>query len=166
MSNVIVQTQLEDVKEYLENLVNEIEDVLNYHTIDSFSQEVEENKEFNKELFSSLRRLVVYCQDNLESCSVLLHSKPFNKIAAERTLYKIYHQCIQEFFSPKKDLWYEDSRSAYTGKNAIVFRQKVPKAVENIFASLETPSQRMREELEYYETDYRTKMLQINAMKE
>ncbi|EAO51885.1 Hypothetical protein RBTH_01895 [Bacillus thuringiensis serovar israelensis ATCC 35646] len=90
---------------------------------------------------------------------VLLNSQPFRKTAAEKILYKIYHQVIAEFFSPKSDYWYENSRSAYTGKNSIVFQQTPPASLGQVMKSLEGKFQLMREELEYYETDYQTKML-------
>ncbi|BBP90427.1 hypothetical protein BsIDN1_40450 [Bacillus safensis] len=45
----------------------------------------------------------------------------FPQQAAQKMLHRIYHQCIEEFFTPKKDTWYEDSRSAYTGKKAALF---------------------------------------------
>lgn len=63
-----------------------------------------------------MRRLLVFCEEGQDACFVLLNSQPFRKTAAEKILYKIYHQVIAEFFSPKSDHWYENSRSAYTGK--------------------------------------------------
>ncbi len=63
-----------------------------------------------------MRRLLVFCEEGHDACFVLLNSQPFRKTAAEKILYKIYHQVIAEFFSPKSDHWYENSRSAYTGK--------------------------------------------------
>ncbi|MDV2887772.1 DUF3907 family protein, partial [Alkalihalophilus pseudofirmus] len=56
--------------------------------------------------------------------------------------------------------WFENSRSAYTGKNAIKFYREVPETIKQLVKSLEGEFQQIREELEYYETDYRTKMMQ------
>ena len=44
-------------------------------------------------------------------------------------------------------------------ENSIVFQQTPPASVEEVMKSLEGKFQLMREELEYYETDYQTKML-------
>jgi hypothetical protein len=107
-----------------------------------------------------LRKLLVYCEEGLDACSVILQSEPFQKATAEKTLYRIFHQCIEEFFSPKNDAWFEDSRSAYTGRNSIKFYKAVPESVQELVKGLEGEFQRVREELEYYETDYRTKMIQ------
>ena len=45
-------------------------------------------------------------------------------------------------------------------KNSIKFYKNVPERVQQLIKGLEGEFQRMREELEYYETDYRTKMIQ------
>ena len=65
----------------------------------------------------------------------------------------------QEFFTPRSDVWYEDSRSAYTGAHAIRFQKDAPASVDNLLKNLEGSFQRIREELDYYENDYRTKMM-------
>ncbi|AIM15492.1 MULTISPECIES: YpuI family protein [Neobacillus] len=160
MGNSLVQTQLNDVKEFLTQTVTVLENFLNETTISQLNVSNDEEHTYIKMIFSNLRKLAVYSEEGLEACSVILQSEPFQKPAAEKTLYKIYHQCIEEFFSPKNDAWYEDSRSAYTGKNSIKFYHSVPESISKLVKSLEADFQRIREELEYYETDYRTKMIQ------
>ncbi|MFC4324118.1 YpuI family protein [Litchfieldia salsa] len=160
MGNLIVKSQTEQVEEFLRNSVSSITNYLNQTTIDSLINEADGEKEYFESLLSNIRRLVVFCEEGLDACQVVLTNEPFRKGAAEKTLYKIYHQCIEEFFSPKNDSWYEDSRSAYTGKNALTFRQTPPPSTEKLLSSLEASFQSIREELEFYETDYRTKMLQ------
>ncbi|HYK74904.1 MAG TPA: DUF3907 family protein, partial [Pseudoneobacillus sp.] len=116
--------------------------------------------DYNKKVLSQCRKILVYSEEGLEASRVLLKTTPFPKALAEKILYKIYHQCIEEFFSPKSDVWYENSRAAYTGKNAICFRNDVSSSVQQLFHQLEGGFQHLREELEYYETDYKTKLLQ------
>ena len=82
----------------------------------------------------------------LEETQIIMKAHNFPKQIAEKTLYKIYHQCIEEFFSPRSDVWYEDSRAAYTGKNAICFRLDVAPAVQKLFHELEGGFQLLREE--------------------
>ncbi|PEI93690.1 hypothetical protein CN679_07175 [Bacillus pseudomycoides] len=160
MSNSMVENQTHQVSEFLEEVITLMTDFVNYHTLPSLLEESPEgNKHYYEGLLSSLRRLLVFCEEGLDACLVLLSSQPFRKTAAERTLYKIYHQVIAEFFSPKSDQWYENSRSAYTGKNSIAFQQIPPSSIEKVMQELEGNFQTMREELEYYETDYQTKML-------
>ncbi|MGD6966877.1 YpuI family protein [Rossellomorea vietnamensis] len=163
MSNPIVKSQVEEVHTFLEKTVAELEGYLNNVTIDGLLQEKSGDRAYYEGVLSNIRRLLVYCEEGLDSCSVVLQNEPFIKGAAEKTLFKVYHQCIEEFFSPRYDLWYEDSRSAYTGKNSIMFRQDLPKSIMSLMSAAESDFQRVREELEYYETDFRTKITQARG---
>jgi hypothetical protein len=160
MGNTLVKTQLNDVKSFLGKTIEILEGYLNETTLSQLNLDNEEDRNYNKLIFSNLRKLVVYSEEGLDACSVILQGSTFQKAAAEKTLYKIYHQCIEEFFSPKNDAWFEDSRSAYTGRNSIKYYRNVSEDIVNTVKSLESEFQRIREELEYYETDYRTKMIQ------
>ncbi|RFU65586.1 YpuI family protein [Peribacillus glennii] len=160
MGNLIVKSQLEDVRSFLANTVDKLEQFLNEATISKLQQEKSGDEQYYKGLLSSIRRLLVYCEEGLEACQIVLKNEAFNKAAAEKTLYRIYHQCIEEYFAPKSDRWYEDSRSAYTGKNSIKFHFEVPQSISALLKDLEAGFQAMREDLAFYETDYRTKMMQ------
>jgi hypothetical protein len=160
MGNTLVNTQINEVKIFLEDTVSEFETFLNKTTLEGLLNEKSGDSEYYKSVLSTIRKLVVFSEEGLDACKVILKTDPFAKSAAEKVLYRIYHQCIEEFYSPKSDAWYEDSRSAYTGRNSIKFRSDVPDSVKSIFSNLECNFQKIREELEYYETDYRTKMIQ------
>ncbi|MEH7416032.1 YpuI family protein [Neobacillus drentensis] len=160
MGNTLVKTQLNDVKEFLTKSITTLEEFLNETTISQLNVGNDEDRVYVKLILANMRKLVVYSEEGLEACSVILQGEPFQKAAAEKTLYKIYHQCIEEFFSPKNDAWYENSRSAYTGRNSIKYYRNVSEKISALIKSLEGDFQRIREELEYYETDYRTKMIQ------
>jgi hypothetical protein len=160
LGNTLVQTQILDVKSFLAHAVGKFESFLNETTISKLVEEKAGDPNYYKMLVSNLRKLLVYCEEGSEVCQVLVKNEPFAKATAEKALYRIYHQCIEEFFAPKSDAWFEDSRSAYTGKNSIKFRQETPDSIKDLFRNLENQFQKIREELEYYETDYRTKMIQ------
>ncbi|MDP4083815.1 MAG: YpuI family protein [Bacillota bacterium] len=160
MGNTLVSTQLKEVEEFLTVSSKRIENFLNETVLNQLIQGNNEDLYYYKLILSSLRKLLVYSEENLEACKVILQSDPFQKAAAEKTLYRIYHQCIVEFFSPKNDAWFEDSRSAYTGRNSIKFYKVVPESLHNLLKDLEGGFQKMREDLEFYETDYRTKITQ------
>lgn len=161
MSNSIVHAQTMMTKEFLEQAVTDIGHFLNTSTLAGLLDEEKQGDQVYYEgLLNSLRRLHVFCDEGLDACSVIVSAEPFRKVAAEKTLYWVYHQCVQEFYSPRHDKWYEDSRSAYTGKNAIKFYKVVPASLAKLMASLERGFQDIREELEFYETDYRTKITQ------
>jgi hypothetical protein len=160
MGNSLVKSQLKDVGGFLTSTIDTLEEYLNNTTISQMEQQLSGDTTYYKLVLSNLRKLLVYCEESLDACSVILQSEPFQKATAEKTLYRIFHQCIEEFFSPKNDAWFEDSRSAYTGRNSIKFFKNVPESVQKLIKGLEGEFQRVREELEYYETDYRTKMIQ------
>jgi Protein of unknown function (DUF3907) len=160
LGNTLVQTQIIDVKNFLEHTIVEFETFLNKTTLSGLVKEKEGDSDYYKSILSNIRKLLVFCEEGLDACRVIVKNEPFAKAAAEKTLYRIYHQCIEEFFAPKSDAWFEDSRSAYTGKNSIKFRQNTPDSIRLIFSNLEGTFQEIREELEYYVTDYQTKMIQ------
>ncbi|WP_110113017.1 DUF3907 family protein [Bacillus sp. CGMCC 1.16541] len=160
MGNTIVKSQLELVEQKLSISKEVLNTFLNNHTLVSLQHEQKESVETYELVLSNLRRLAVFCEEGLDTCHVITHTEPFRKAAAEKALYRIYHQCIEEFFNPRNDLWYEDSRSAYTGRNSIKYRFMPPASILTLVRSLESDFQQMREELQFYETDYVTKMKQ------
>lgn len=160
MGNTLVESQLKEVEQFLTDAINKIENFLNETTLSQINGGNEENLTYHKSVLSNLRKLLVFSEESLDACKIILQSEPFPKAAAEKTLYRIYHQCIVEYFSPKNDAWYEDSRSAYTGRNSIKFYKEVPVDLQEVVKGLEGGFQRIREDLEFYETDYRTKIIQ------
>lgn len=160
MGNMIVESQIDEVTKHLVKTIQSIEQFLNETTLDMLVNDHKDKVDYYKIFLSQCRKILVYSEEGFEEAQIILKATPFPKQIAEKTLYKIYHQVIEEFFSPKSDVWYEDSRAAYTGKNAICFRQEVSPSVHQLFHQLEGGFQHLREELEYYETDYKTKLLQ------
>ncbi|OLO42652.1 hypothetical protein BTR23_01170 [Alkalihalophilus pseudofirmus] len=160
MANTLVESQLTLAHDTLKDICGNISEYLNGTTLsDMLSEDGQSDEEFFKAVLSSLRRVLVFCEEGKEASEVILNGKTFRKAAAEKTLYWIYHHCIEEFFNPRIDNWYEDSRSAYTGKNAIKFSKSVPNSLKDLMKTIEGPFQSIREELEYYETDFQTKMI-------
>ncbi|WP_216830431.1 DUF3907 family protein [Alkalihalobacterium elongatum] len=160
MGNTLVESQLTLAHGTLKGICEKISDYLNETKLtEMLTEDNQTDEEFFKAVLSSLRRVLVFCEEGKDASEVILNGKTFRKAAAEKTLYWVYHNCIEEFFNPRIDNWYEDSRSAYTGKNAIKFTKAVPDSLMDLMKSIEGPFQTIREELEYYETDFQTKML-------
>lgn len=159
MGNSIVHLQSVQTRDFLRNIAEALQDFLNHSTIDSLILETPDGEqEYYEGLLHNLMRLLVFAKEGLDSFNVILQSEPFRKGAAENTLYKVYHQVIEEFFSPRFGYWSEDSRAAYTGNNAIKFEKVAPPSIKALLSSIEKEFQKLREELQYYETDYQTKM--------
>lgn len=161
MGNDLVKQQLQFTMENMKDISKEIRAFLNgIRLVDLMAEKPETSKADFELILDQFRRLLVFFEEGRESGNLLLRSENFRKGAAEKTLYWIFHQCVEEFFQPHYDVWYEDSRAAYTGKNAIRFRNEVPDSIKTMVKNIEGPLQAVREELEYYETDYRTKIKQ------
>ncbi len=154
----MVQSQLEEVRTVLNNSLQRISSYLDQHCLDQMlKEEGSGNEDYYSSLLKALRRLEVFCDEAHDAVHVLIKSEVFRKHVAEKTLYGIYHQCIMEFFSPKGDIWYENSRAAYTGKNMITYHHTPAASFETLLQSLESGFQQLREDLAYYETDYQRK---------
>ncbi|PYZ98485.1 hypothetical protein CR205_07815 [Alteribacter lacisalsi] len=101
-------------------------------------------------VLDQLRRLLVYSDEAIEACKMLLTRKTLNAEHARKRMAWVYHHCVEEFFQPRFDTWYEDSRAAYSGIRAVTFRTAVPSRLKTMMALCEEPVQQLREELEYY----------------
>lgn len=161
MSNSLVKEQIILAHETLNKISVIVSKFLDETTVTNLNSEKKEEKEgYYGALLISLRRINVFCDEGKNSCEVILNGKTFRKAAAEKTLHWIFYSCVEEFYNPRIENWYEDSRAAYTGKNAIKYTYSVPQSLKEMVASIERPFQTLREELEYYETDYQTKVIQ------
>ncbi|UTW69787.1 DUF3907 family protein [Anaerobacillus sp. HL2] len=103
----------------------------------------------------------MFCDEGKNSCEVILNGNTFSEGCSRKNFILDFPQiCIRRVFNPRIENWYEDSRAAILGKNAIKFSYPVPESLKVMMKSIEGPFQTIREELEYYETDYQTKVIQ------
>ncbi|MDA1475019.1 DUF3907 family protein [Bacillus sp. CLL-3-40] len=154
MKKSVAKAHTEQTGVFLSEAVQMLNHFLNETTLTSLKAEEPRQEAYYREVLSNLRKLAVCCEEGLDTCQIMLQQKPFQDAAAERVLYQIYHRCVEEFFSPKKDTWYEDSRALYTGGNAICFHEPIPATLEKLMVSLATYYQSMRENLEYYGANF------------
>jgi hypothetical protein len=144
----------------------DLERYLNQVTLASLvaqSGDPEEYEDYYRCFLSDLRRLLVYCENAYERLGVALRRARFNEEFAEEVLYQVYHTCINNFYYPKGEVYEEDGRYAYTSYDAIIFRKKVAPELERLTLSLSKVFEQMRDDLQYYETDYITKKRMQNA---
>lgn len=102
MGHSIVRAQTQKTGEFLSMVVNTVNDYLNQTTLESLQAELPIEKGYCCDVLSTLRRMAVFCEGGAEACRRLLMQEPFQEARAEKTLYNVYHQCIEEFFMPKK----------------------------------------------------------------
>jgi hypothetical protein len=84
MGNSLVKSQLNDVKNFLGKSISTLENFLNEATISQLNLENDEDRTYNKLIFANLRKLIVYSEEGLDACSVILQGSPFQKAAAEK----------------------------------------------------------------------------------
>ncbi|MEI4790492.1 DUF3907 family protein [Bacillus sp. FJAT-53060] len=149
MAHMNVKAQVDQAGVFLSKVATEVNDFLNEATLSSLTRLNQEVDTYYCDILTTLRKLAVYSEDAASVCNKIGQQQTFPQQAAQQTLHRNYHQCIEEFFTPKKDTWYEDSRSAYTGKSSIVFHHEVSADVKQLFSSLEKDFLTMREEVEY-----------------
>ncbi|MFJ5965025.1 YpuI family protein [Bacillus sp. NPDC093026] len=159
MAHLNVKAQVDQAGVFLSKVATEVNVFLNEATLSSLKRLNPEAEAYYCDILSTLRKLAVYSEDAAAVCQKMGQQHTFPQQAAQQILYRIYHQCIEEFFTPKKDTWYEDSRSAYTGKSSIVFHHEVSAGLKQLFSSLEKDFLMMREELEYTVSHHQMKMV-------
>ncbi|UFJ43098.1 YpuI family protein [Brevibacillus humidisoli] len=160
MSGRHVKQLCEDTYTRLKKVSMELERFLNQVTLSGLvaqSGDPEEYEAYYRSYLSDLRHLLVYCENAYEKLGVCLRRARFNEDFAEEILYQVYHNCVNNFYYPRGEVYDEDGRYAYTGQEAIVFRKQVTPELQNLTLSASKVFEHLRDELQYYETDYLTK---------
>lgn len=150
----LTKDQLRDIKEELDNF-------LSYVSIPQLledEQVLEEKVEYVREFLRDLRHLSVACEISYEKISLVLRRARFKHEFAEKVLSEIVHSCIYSFYYPKHEVYEEDGRYSYTNQDAIKFRQSPPEPLRKLTVSLSKKFEVLRDELDYYETDYFTRL--------
>ena len=142
MAHMNVKAQVDQAGVFLSKVAVEVNDFLNEATLSSLKRLNPEAEAYYCDILSTLRKLAVYSEDAAAVCRKIRQQQTFPQQAAQQTLHRIYHQCIEEFFTPKKDTWYEVSAE-----------------VKRLFYSLEKECLTMREELEYTTSHQQMKMV-------
>jgi len=158
MQSANVKAIAESAKEKLKTAIKELEAFLNANALPQLTNEqsTEESIAVHAGLLSDLRHLLVFSEVAYEKLGAILRRPNFDLDLAERTLYEVYHHCVNAFFYPKNEGYSEDGRYAYTGQDAIRFRAKPVRAVRDVVLNISTVYEELREELAYYESEYLT----------
>ncbi|SDJ66530.1 DUF3907 family protein [Sediminibacillus albus] len=159
MSKDFLYAHVKEVNIFLVNSLEEMSGYLNNRKLEDLLQEEGSgDAEYYKELLKALRRLEVFCDEAHDAVNALLRENPLRETAAEKTLHGIYRQCILGFYAPKNDVWYEDSRAAYTGRRKINYHKTPPLSFARLLDSLDGAFEEIREELGYYDTKNQANM--------
>lgn len=153
-----VKLLCEDTKSKLKLAIEKLEFFLNHHSLVQLVNQDDDGEldEFYKGYLSDLRHLLVFSEVANEKLGISLRRPNFNMDYAEKVLYDVYHNAVNNFFYPKNECYSEDGRYAYTGQDAIRFRKKPAREARDITLELSKIFEELREDLSYYETDYIT----------
>ncbi|MFY0543541.1 DUF3907 family protein [Brevibacillus sp. H7] len=160
MSGTHLKQLCEDTYTKLKKVSMELERFLNQVTLSGLveqSGDPEEYEAYYRSYLSDFRHLLVYCENAYEKLGVALRRARFNEEFAEEVLYQVYHMCVNNFYYPKGEVYDEDGRYSYTGQDAILFRKEVTPELKQLTISLSKVFEQLRDDLQYYETDYITK---------
>ncbi|MBA4492810.1 DUF3907 family protein [Paenactinomyces guangxiensis] len=149
-------------REKLRDAKQELEQFLNNHCVTQLTEgqtdQPAETEAYICDFLADLRHLSVACELGYEKVSLVLRRAKFNHDFAEKVLSEIVHSCIYCFYYPRNEVYEEDGRYSYTSVDAIKFRQTPPEPLRQITVSLSKIFEILRDELEYYETDYVTRI--------
>lgn len=153
MPSANVKALAESSRDKLKAAIDPLETFLNGHALPQLVAE-DNTESFYAGLLSDLRHLLVFSEVSYEKLGALLRRPNFDEKAAERSLYEVYHYCVNAFFYPKNEGYSEDGRYAYTGQDAIRFRAKPVRAVRDLVLGVSRVYEELREDLAYYESEY------------
>ncbi|MFD1176019.1 DUF3907 family protein [Paenibacillus puldeungensis] len=149
----------ETTREKLKSAASRIESFLNYYSLPQLMEGHDEDLTlFYQGFLSDLRHLLVYSEGCYEKLGVILRRGTFEEESAEKVLYHVYHDCVNNFFYPKNESYSEDGRYAYTGQDAIRFRKKPTRDARDVVLDVTRLFEELRDDLSYYESDYLTQL--------
>ncbi|WP_410768011.1 DUF3907 family protein [Fontibacillus sp. BL9] len=159
MSQRNIQQLCVSAKEQLDTAIGKMENFLNHTPLQQLAEgQDEETILFYQGYLCDLRHLLVFSEVCKEKLGIVLRRGTFDQEAAEKTLYQVYHDCVNRFFYPKNESYSEDGRYAYTGQDAIRFRKKPVRAARDMILDITREFEELRDELSYYESDYLTQL--------
>ncbi|PTX55165.1 uncharacterized protein DUF3907 [Melghirimyces profundicolus] len=139
-------------------LLNDFLDQHNLRTLTSEESERSGNENFLREFLADLRRLAVFCDLGYEKVSLVLRRAKFNEEFAAKVLNEVFRSCVNNFYCPRNEVYEEDGRYSYTNRDAFRFREEPPESLKELTFRLSRIFEKLRDELEYYETDPITRL--------
>ncbi|WP_188206056.1 DUF3907 family protein [Alkalibacillus aidingensis] len=109
------------------------------------------DKEYVMAIVKHLRFLEVYCTEGKRALERLMVTEEIQEEVLQKIYQGVYQKCIHEFFSPKDDLWHEDSRASYLNKCSIVFQNHPGEDIIEVTHIVEPTFHELREQLDFLE---------------
>lgn len=145
-------SQAESINKHLAQIESELHDFLDFTSVDKLL-ESEQNLdlEYLQKIFKELRYLAIFCGEGRQAIGKLLRTQQDEQGYFDKVYKGIYFKCIIEYFSPKDEIWFEDSRASYRNKCVIDFQQHPGEHIIETVKKVEPSFLRLREQLDYLE---------------
>lgn len=116
-------SQAESINEHLTFIENELHDFLDFTSVDKVLETNRELEiEYIQRIFKEFRYLAVYCGEGRKAIEKLMKTSQIEEEFLDRVYKGVYYKCVLEYFSPKDEVWFEDSRASYQNKCSIDFQ--------------------------------------------
>ncbi|RPF55728.1 DUF3907 family protein [Aquisalibacillus elongatus] len=145
-----LRSQAELINDHLEIIEDELNDFLDFTSIDKVLDSNHQVPiDYIQNIFREFRYLAVYCGEGKRAITKLIQTDQLEQNYVDRVYKGIYYKCVIEYFSPKDEIWTEDSRASYRNKCSIDFRDDPGEIIEQTMKKVEPSFHELREQLDY-----------------
>ncbi|MFD2640307.1 DUF3907 family protein [Piscibacillus salipiscarius] len=145
-------SQAESINEHLTFIEYELHEFLDFTSIDKLlDSEKSLNIEYLQSIFKEFRYLAIFCGEGRQAITKLLKTNSIEQEYFDRVYKGIYYKCIIEYFSPRDEIWFEDSRASYRNKCSIDFQEHPGRLIVETIKKIEPSFLQLREHLDYLE---------------
>ncbi|WP_343782472.1 DUF3907 family protein [Alkalibacillus silvisoli] len=144
--------QAEKVYNQLKLIEHDLSHFLNDKSVSYILTEEDDlDREYIQSVVKHFRYLEVYCMEGKHALERLIATEDIQEEVLEKVLQGVYLKCVNGFFSPKDDIWHEDSRASYRNKMSIDFQYEPGSHIVDLTEIVEPVFQDLREQLDYLE---------------
>lgn len=148
--NTELRTKLNFITNKLTNIENSLTDFLNETSINLVVEnDPSADEDYAKLILKQLRYIEVLCSEGNRTLRGFSQFKYVSEERVNRVFNNIYLKCIEQFFSPNNNVWFEDSRASYKNKSSIDFKMNPGKLLVEQINKIEPLFHQIREQLEY-----------------
>ncbi|MBR7553294.1 DUF3907 family protein [Allobacillus sp. GCM10007491] len=145
------RSQAQKVFEELGRIESILEDFHNRHSANHLANSNKDlSEEYIQRVIKQFRLLEAYSTEGKRAIYPFTNGKTIDAKNIDRILRGINLKCVNSFFSPTVDLWFEDSRASYQNKDAIDFIENPGEEITQLTRELEPIFLDLRNQLEYF----------------
>ncbi len=144
------KAQAQQIYDELSQIEEVLGDFHNHYSANHLaSLATELDGEYIRQVMKQLRLLESYSSEGKKAVHQFTRVKTVDGKHFDRILRGISIKCVDSFFSPSEDLWFEDSRASYQNKRSIDFIHHPGEEIIQLTDRLEPIFLELRNRLEY-----------------